>query len=90
MSTTKHREKRSLFLTYVVAGPLISLMIVPIVIADIFLEIYHRICFPIYGIPYGKKWGQLLYKYGNCPHNLFTSQEWEDTPSPQLIRPERP
>jgi hypothetical protein len=42
-------------LTYCIAGPLIWLMLVPVVIADIFIEIYHRICFPIYGIPYVKR-----------------------------------
>jgi hypothetical protein len=26
-------------------------MIVPVVIADLFIELYHRIAFPIYGIP---------------------------------------
>lgn len=52
MTTTKHSTSRNLFLKYVVAGPFISLMIVPILFADICLEIYHRICFPIYGISY--------------------------------------
>ncbi len=41
---------QNLFLIYLVAAPLIWLMIVPIVITDIFVEIYHRIAFPIYGI----------------------------------------
>ena len=30
-------------------------MLIPIVFADIWLEIYHRICFPLYGIPYVKR-----------------------------------
>lgn len=34
------------------AVPFIWLMIIPAVTLDIFLEIYHRICFPLYGIPY--------------------------------------
>jgi hypothetical protein len=42
-------------LRHVVAAPLIWLMIVPVVISDICLEIYHRIAFPIYGIPYVKR-----------------------------------
>lgn len=37
------------------AIPFIWLMMVPAVILDIFLEIYHRICFPLYGIPYVKR-----------------------------------
>jgi|SRR5665213_1311013 len=52
MSTTQHHKSRSLILKYFIAGPLISLMIVPVVLSDICIEIYHRICFPIYGIPY--------------------------------------
>jgi hypothetical protein len=40
-----HRRLRHLLST-----PFIWLMIVPIVIMDIFGELYHRICFPLYGI----------------------------------------
>ena len=46
----KNRDSRHL-----VAAPFIWLMIVPVVIADIFLEIYHRICFPLYGMPYVRR-----------------------------------
>ena len=35
--------------------PFILMMIVPVLIFDIFLEVYHRICFPLYGIPYVKR-----------------------------------
>lgn len=31
------------------------MQLIPLVIADIFLEIYHRICFPLYGLPYVKR-----------------------------------
>lgn len=34
------------------ATPFLWLMLIPLVFLDIFLEIYHRICFPLYGIPY--------------------------------------
>jgi len=47
---TSGRSLRHLF-----ALPIISVMIVPIVILDICLEIYHRTCFPLYGIPYVKR-----------------------------------
>ena len=30
--------------------PFIYMMIIPVIILDVFLEIYHRICFPLYGI----------------------------------------
>ena len=35
--------------------PFIWAMIVPAVILDVFLEIYHHICFPLYGIPMVKR-----------------------------------
>lgn len=38
-----------------ISTPFILMMIVPLVICDVFLEVYHRICFPLYGIPYVKR-----------------------------------
>ncbi|MCB9798407.1 hypothetical protein H6758_01635 [Candidatus Nomurabacteria bacterium] len=38
----------------IVSIPFIYMMIVPSVILHIFLEIYHTVCFPLYGIPYLK------------------------------------
>ncbi len=40
---------------WIVGAPLVWLMIVPVVISDIFLEVYHRIAFPVYGIAYVKR-----------------------------------
>ena len=37
---------------WLLSGPFVYVMIVPLVILDIFAEIYHRICFFLYGIPY--------------------------------------
>ena len=39
----------------ILSTPFIWLMIVPMVILDIFAEVYHRICFPLYGMPYVKR-----------------------------------
>ncbi|MES2223487.1 MAG: hypothetical protein V4469_00980 [Patescibacteria group bacterium] len=50
MYLVKNKGSQNPILRYLVAGPLIWLMIVPIIAADILVEIYHRICFPIYGI----------------------------------------
>ncbi len=56
MSDTQNaRGSKNPILNYLVATPLIWLMAIPVVICDVFLEIYHRICFPIYGIPYVKR-----------------------------------
>lgn len=35
---------------HLISIPFIWMMIFPLVIMDFFLEIYHRICFPLYGI----------------------------------------
>lgn len=50
MYLIKQRGSKNPILRYFVAAPLIWLMIIPIVISDIFLEIYHRAAFPIYGM----------------------------------------
>jgi len=38
-------------LRHTLSFPFIMMMIVPLVFFDFFLEIYHRICFPLYRIP---------------------------------------
>ena len=38
-------------INYIISIPFIGSMIIPAVILHIFLEIYHNICFPLYGIP---------------------------------------
>lgn len=37
--------------TTLLASPLLYAMIVPLILMDIFLELYHRLAFPILGIP---------------------------------------
>ena len=46
----KHKTLR-----HMLSFPFIWMMIVPIIFTDILLEIYHRICFPLYGIPMVKR-----------------------------------
>ncbi|PIS05272.1 MAG: hypothetical protein COT81_02000 [Candidatus Buchananbacteria bacterium CG10_big_fil_rev_8_21_14_0_10_42_9] len=41
--------------THLLFAPIIYAMIIPLVFLDICFEIYHRVCFPIYGIPYVKR-----------------------------------
>lgn len=43
------------FLKHIIVIPLISTVIIPLIITDIWMEIYHRICFPFYGMPYVKR-----------------------------------
>lgn len=40
------------FLRHVATAPVIYSVIVPVVIADVWIEVYHRMAFPFYGIPY--------------------------------------
>lgn len=37
---------------HLIAAPFIYFMIIPVAFLDLTMEIYHRICFPLYGIPY--------------------------------------
>ena len=52
MEYRKHRER--------IPKHLLSLLfiyppLVPMIFLDLFLEVYHRICFPLYGYPYVKR-----------------------------------
>lgn len=47
MQCKKHPER---WLRHLISVPFIYALIIPLVILDIFLEIYHQICFPLYGI----------------------------------------
>ena len=42
-------------LRHAIATPFIWAMIIPVLFADLCIEIYHRITFPLYGIPYVKR-----------------------------------
>jgi len=48
MEYKRHPER---LVNHFLAGPFIYGLVVPLVILDISIEIYHRICFPLYGIP---------------------------------------
>jgi hypothetical protein len=76
MYLVEHRGSRNPILRYLVAAPLIWLMIFPVLIADVFLEIYHRLAFPIYGIPIVKRshyirvWDREKLPYLTWPEKL--------------------
>lgn len=40
---------------HLLTAPFIFSVLLPLVLLDIFLEVYHRICFPVYGIAYVKR-----------------------------------
>lgn len=43
------------FFRHLISASFIYSMTIPFVIFDVWLEIYHRICFPCYGLPYVKR-----------------------------------
>lgn len=42
-------------LKHLIVVPIISTLIIPIVILDMWMEIYHRLCFPLCQMPYVKR-----------------------------------
>ena len=40
---------------HLLSAPFIYAQIIPLIIFDLFLEMYHRICFPLYGLPYVRR-----------------------------------
>ena len=53
MEYKKYHNKR--FWRHFLSTPFIWFMIIPLLILDICMEIYHRICFKLYGIRYVKR-----------------------------------
>ncbi len=53
MEFQKHLPQRHF--QHILTMPFIYFMIIPSVFLDISLEIYHRICFPLYGLKYIKR-----------------------------------
>ena len=65
------------FLKHIVAGPLVLSVFIPLVIMDIWVEIYHRLSFPLYKMPcikrshYIKIIDRAKLKYLNWPQKIF-------------------
>ncbi len=55
MYLIQKRGSKNFFLRNCVAFPFVFLMFIPVVIADLFFELYHRIVFPVLGIPYVRR-----------------------------------
>ncbi|MBT3464432.1 hypothetical protein HOD20_06790 [archaeon] len=52
MKSNKHPKK---FFRHLISTPFIHMMIIPLIIFDLFLEIYHNVCFRLYQIPLRKR-----------------------------------
>ena len=50
----EHLKRRKPF-RHLISAPFIYAVFIPLVLLDIILEIYHRICFPLYELPYVKR-----------------------------------
>jgi hypothetical protein len=65
----RHRELRTRLSTYllnarplvVLTAPVIYVVIVPLVLLDLFVTIYQRVCFPVYGIPKVNRGDYLIF-----------------------------
>ena len=65
----RHRELRTRLSTYllnarplvVLTAPVIYAVIVPLVLLDLFVTIYQRVCFPVYGIPKVNRGDYLIF-----------------------------
>lgn len=57
----EYKEHPKRFLRHTVSAPFIYMMIVPFVFLDIIIEIYHRICFPLYGLAYVKRSNYIIF-----------------------------
>jgi hypothetical protein len=57
MDYLKHKGRN---FRHFISTPIIYSLLIPIVIMDIWCEIYHRTCFPLYGLPYVKRKNYVL------------------------------
>lgn len=55
MDYRNYLKKKSYHLRYTLSVPFILMMIIPLVILDFFLEIFHNVCFRLYDIPLIKR-----------------------------------
>lgn len=56
----KHQSAKDI-LFRIIVFPFVWFPLVPIIILDIAIEIYHRICFPLCGIPYVKRENYIVF-----------------------------
>ena len=51
----EYLQSEGKFVQHRVIAPVIFSVVIPVVFLDIWIEIYHRVTFPVYGIPYIKR-----------------------------------
>lgn len=50
------------------SAPFIYSVLFPVLLLDLILEIYHRICFPLYGMPYVKRSDYIRFDRWKLPY----------------------
>lgn len=51
----EHKKSKGRFLRHSVSVPFVFITLIPLVLLDITIEIYHRVCFPLYGLEYVRR-----------------------------------
>jgi hypothetical protein len=51
----EYLKNKNRFTQHAIIALIVSTLIIPIVIMDFWVEIYHRLCFPLYKLPYIKR-----------------------------------
>jgi hypothetical protein len=67
------KRKGRLFF-HIISMPIIWSLVIPVVILDIWIELYHRTCFPLYGIPYVKRQNYVLIDRHKLQYLSFTQK----------------
>jgi len=65
-------KEKNWFPKHAVMMPIITSVIIPLAITDLWIEIYHRTCFPLYKLPYvdRKKYIQVMDRF-DLPYLSF-------------------
>lgn len=50
------------------SAPFIYWVLVPVIVLDLSLELYHRVCFPLYGIPYVRRSQHIRFSRWKLPY----------------------
>lgn len=57
-----------MMLRFALSTPFIYAVLIPVVFLDIILELYHRVCFPLYGIEYVKRSDYIRFDRWKLPY----------------------
>lgn len=57
----KRNKKKLIALKHVVSFPFIFLPFIPVILLDVVMEVCHRICFPLYGLPTLKRGNYIVF-----------------------------